>query len=436
MASQEVSGGVGALSKTRAARWAPAALIVLTALNFVNYIDRSVLFAVQPLVQREFPGSDARFGMLTTAFFFCYMATSPLTGWLADRYSRRWIMCAGALLWSAATLLTAVTHSFSALMVRHTLVGVGEATFVTIAPSFLSDLYPEYRRGRVLSVYYLAIPVGTALGYLLGGALSAHWGWRAPFLVGAAPGVVLGLILPFLPEPERGAEDRLAVTLERGTFAGLWHNAAFWTATLGMAMMTFAVGGMQVWMPTFLTRIRGVPLVEANLRFGLMTLAAGILATLLGGWLGDRMEAIRRGGHCLLSAIGMTLALPAVLLAVFSAGPAMYPAIFLGEFFLLLNTAPLNAAILNSVSAPIRSTAFAVNIFTIHLLGDAFSPSLMGFVSDRTNMQMAFVAASAAIALSAAVLFVGVRYAPRLPQNDERTAPSGRTQQSRQGEQA
>jgi MFS family permease len=399
-------------------RWATTALLILTALNFVNYIDRSVLFAVQPLVQHEFPGSDAKFGLLTTAFFFCYMATAPLVGWLADRYPRHYIMCAGALLWSAATLMTAVTHNFTELMIRHTLVGVGEATFVSIAPSFLSDLYPEYRRARVLSVFYLAIPVGTALGYLLGGAMAARWGWRAPFLVGAVPGVLLGLLLLLVPEPERGAQDHLAVTLERGTFLGLLRNPAFWTGTLGMAMMTFAVGGMQVWMPTFLSRMRGVPLAEANLRFGLMTLAAGIPATMLGGWLGDRMEARKRGGHCLISAIGMSLALPSVLLAVFHTGSWMYPAIFIGEFFLLLNTAPLNAAILNSVSAPIRSTAFAVNIFTIHLLGDAFSPSLMGYISDRSNMQMAFVAASAAIALSAGVLFVGVRYAPQLPQGD------------------
>ena len=400
-------------------RWALTALVVLTSLNFVNYIDRSVLFAVQPLVQREFPGSDAKFGMLTTAFFFCYMVTAPFVGWLADRYPRRLIMCTGALLWSAATLLTAVTHNFTELMIRHTLVGVGEATFVAIAPSFLADLHPENRRGRVLSVFYLAIPVGTALGYLLGGAVGARWGWRAPFLVGAVPGVVLGLLLLLVPEPKRGGQDRLAITLERGTFLGLWRNPAFWTGTLGMAMMTFAIGGMQVWMPTFLSRMRHVPLAEANLRFGLMTLAAGISATMLGGWLGDRMEARKRGGHCLISAIGMSLALPSVLLAVFHAGSWMYPAIFMGEFFLLLNTAPLNAAILNSVSAPIRSTAFAVNIFTIHLLGDAFSPSLMGYISDRSNMQIAFVAASVAIAISAGVLFLGVRYAPQLPQEDE-----------------
>ena len=400
-------------------RWALTALVVLTSLNFVNYIDRSVLFAVQPLVQREFPGSDAKFGLLTTAFFFCYMVTAPFVGWLADRYPRRLIMCTGALLWSAATLLTAVTHNFTELMIRHTLVGVGEATFVAIAPSFLADLHPENRRGRVLSVFYLAIPVGTALGYLLGGAVGARWGWRAPFLVGAVPGVVLGLLLLLVPEPKRGGQDRLAITLERGTFLGLWRNPAFWTGTLGMAMMTFAIGGMQVWMPTFLSRMRHVPLAEAILRFGLMTLAAGISATMLGGWLGDRMEARKRGGHCLISAIGMSLALPSVLLAVFHAGSWMYPAIFMGEFFLLLNTAPLNAAILNSVSAPIRSTAFAVNIFTIHLLGDAFSPSLMGYISDRSNMQIAFVAASVAIAISAGVLFLGVRYAPQLPQGDE-----------------
>jgi MFS family permease len=400
----------------RAKGWAMTALVILTALNFVNYIDRSVLFAVQPLVQREFPGSDAQFGLLTTAFFFCYMVTAPVVGWLADRYSRRAIMCMGALLWSAATLLTAVTHNFTELMIRHTLVGVGEATFVAIAPSFLSDLHPENRRGRVLAVFYLAIPVGTALGYLVGGAIGSRWGWRAPFLVGAVPGALLGLLLLLVPEPRRGEQDQLAVTVERGTFAGLWRNPAFWTGTIGMAMLTFAIGGMQVWMPTFLSRIRGVPLATANLRFGLLTLAAGIVATMLGGWLGDRMEARKRGGHCLISGIGMALALPSVLLAVYVTGSWMYPMIFLGEFFLLLNTAPLNAAILNSVSAPIRSTAFAVNLFTIHLLGDAFSPSLMGFISDHSNMQKAFWAASVAIAISAGVLFLGVRYAPQLPQ--------------------
>lgn len=394
--------------------YAGAALIVLTALNFVNYIDRSVLFAVQPLVQAEFRRSDAEFGLLTSAFFIFYMCTAPLIGPLADRYPRRLLMIFGALVWSGATLLTAVAYDFRMLLIRHTVVGIGEATFVTIAPAYISDFFAEQRRGRVLSIFYLAIPAGTAVGYLLGGFLGGHYGWRAPFYVGAIPGFLLALLLFAIPEPERGAADHLGGSFERSTVLGLFRNPAFWSCSFGMAMMTFAVGGMQVWMPTFLFRIRGIPLVDANHAFGLMTLASGILATLLGGWLGDFLLRFTRGGYYLISAIGMTLALPAIVLAVSFTGSGMYPAIFAAEFFLLLNTAPLNAALVNSVSAPIRATAVAINLFTIHLLGDAFSPSLMGYISDRTNLRVAFLAASAAVGISAVILYYGTRFAPSI----------------------
>jgi MFS transporter, Spinster family, sphingosine-1-phosphate transporter len=401
------------------------ALILLTALNFVNYIDRSVLFAVQPMVQAEFHRSDAEFGFLTSAFFFCYMITAPFIGMLADRYSRKHIMIVGALIWSAATLMTAVTHDFTTLLIRHTIVGIGEATFVTIAPAFLSDMFPEHRRGRILSIFYLAIPVGTAIGYLLGGFLGHHFGWRHPFLIASIPGFILALLMFLVEEPERGSQDLLKPSIERSTVLGLIHNKAFWTCSLGMAMMTFAVGGMQVWMPTFLSRMRQVPLTEANLYFGGMTLVSGIFATLLGGWLGDRLLLRNKGGYYLISAIGMALALPAILIAVTITNQAMYPAIFLGEFFLLLNTAPLNAALVNSVGANIRATAVAVNIFTIHLLGDAFSPTLMGYVSDKSNMRVAFLVACVAVALSAVILFYGMRYAPEIHPDSAGQATAG-----------
>lgn len=392
--------------------YAAVALVVLTALNFVNYIDRSVLFAVQPLVQAEFRRSDADFGLLTSAFFIFYMCTAPLIGPLADRYPRRLIMIVGALVWSAATLLTAVTYDFRLLLIRHTVVGIGEATFVTIAPAYLCDLFPERQRGRVLSIFYLAIPAGTALGYLLGGYLGTHYGWRTPFYVGAVPGFILGLLLFVLPEPQRGASDHVAGSFERSTVLGLFRNPAFWTCSFGMAMLTFAVGGMQVWMPTFLVRMRGVPLAEANRTFGLMTLVSGIVATGVGGWLGDWMLRFTRGAYYLVSAIGTVLALPAILLAVSLTGTAMYATVFIAVFFLLVNTAPLNAALVNSVNAPIRATAVAVNLFTIHLLGDAFSPGLMGYISDRSNLRVAFLAASAAVGLAAVILFYGIRFAP------------------------
>ena len=138
------------------------ALVILTTLNFLNYIDRSVLFAVQPLVQSEFHLTNAQVGYLTSAFLLFYMVAAPFVGPLADRYSRKLIIVLGAVFWSGLTLMTAVTHTYGELLLRHTLVGVGEATFVTIAPTFVADLFPENKRGRIFGIFYLAIPVGTA----------------------------------------------------------------------------------------------------------------------------------------------------------------------------------------------------------------------------------------------------------------------------------
>ena len=399
-----------------------AALTILTALNFFNYVDRSVLFAVQPLIQHEFRRSDAEFGLLTSAFFFCYMFTAPFIGALADRVQRRGIMVAGAVLWSAATLLTALTYDFRALFIRHTIVGIGEATFATIAPSFLADLFPEARRGRVLGIFYICIGLGTAVGYMIGGSVSRLYGWRAPFYVGAVPGFLLAALLLWIPEPPRGIEDTLPETRERGTLRGLTRNGAFWTATLGMAMWTFGIGALQVWMPTFLSRVRHQPLERANLIFGAITAFNAVVATLLGGWIGDRVLRRDRGAYYLVSAVTMIIAVPGMLLAISAAGPLMYPAIFVTEFLLLLNTAPLNAAIVNSVGAHIRATAIAVNLFTIHLLGDAFSPTLVGYISDRTSLQTGFLAAVVAVGIAAAILYYGKRFAPAVMIDEEQPA--------------
>jgi MFS family permease len=391
---------------------AKAALVLLTALNFLNYIDRNVLYAVQPLIEKEFHLDYAQVGFLTSAFFVCYMVAAPLIAPLADRYSRKWIMAGGAFVWSAATLLSAVTHNYDELLLRHVIVGIGEATFVAISPAFLSDLFPEHIRGRVMGFFYLATPVGSALGFIVGGYLGHHYGWRAPFMICGVPGFLLGLAVLGLREPVRGASDHLADSVERGSIRGLLRNKAYWTITLGAAMMTFAIGGLQVWMPTFLVHVRHLKLDKANTIFGGMTVVSGIGATLLGGWIGDRLLRRTPAAYQLVSAVGMALSIPAVVVAIYSHGAAMYPAIFLGEFFLLLNTAPLNAALVNSVSARIRATALAVNVFTIHALGDAFSPTLIGYIADRSNLETGLSAMIVAVALSAGVLFYGMRFAP------------------------
>ncbi|HEU5336400.1 MAG TPA: MFS transporter, partial [Terriglobales bacterium] len=335
---------------------------------------------------------------------------------------RRAIIIVGAMLWSLATMLTAVTYSFDALLLRHALVGIGEATFVTIAPSFLADLFGEEKRGRIFSLFYIAIPVGTALGYIVGGQLGPRYGWRAPFYVAGLPGLALALLLFLVPEPERGRCDRLQETTERGTVRGLARNPAFWTATLGMAMMTFALGGLSVWMPTFLSRVRHYPLQHANQLFGIITAFNGTVATLVGGWLGDRLLRRTASAYYLVSAASMALGIPAMILALYFPGRVMFPALFAAEFLLLLNTGPLNAAIINSVGAHVRATAMAVNLFTIHLLGDALSPTLIGYVSDRSSLQTGFASAVVAIALSAAVLFYGMKFAPPVPMDTGQAA--------------
>lgn len=388
------------------------ALIVLTALNLLNYVDRNVLFAVQPLVQDEFHLTNRQVGYLTSAFLGFYMIAAPFVGPLADRYSRKLIIVLGALFWSGLTLLTAVTHNYTELLVRHTLVGVGEATFVTIAPTFVADLFAESKRGRILGVFYLAIPVGSAAGYLLGGYLAPHHGWRFPFYIAAAPGFVLALLVLFLKEPERGQFDSLTETPERGTVLGLVRNPAFLTSTLGMAAMTFSLGGIQVWIPKFLYSERHYTLEAANLAFGAIIVVDGIFAALAGGWLGDYLLPRMKSAYYLVSAASMLLGMPAMVVGLFVRGPLMIPAIAVAAFFLLLNTAPLNAAVINSVGAHIRATALAVNIFIIHILGDVPSPTMMGWVADKRSLQTAFILPVIAMGISSAILFYGMRFAP------------------------
>lgn len=390
------------------------ALVLLTGLNLLNYVDRSVLFAVQPIVQDEFHLTYTQVGYLTSAFLAFYIIAVPFTGPLADRYSRKLIIALGATFWSGLTLLTAVTHTYWELLLRHTLVGVGEATFVTIAPTFVADLFPEEKRGRIFGIFYLAIPVGTAAGYLLGGRLAPHLGWRFPFYIAAVPGFLLALAFLFIPEPERGAFDLLKETPERGTIRGLARNPAFWTATLGMVAMTFSLGGIQVWIPTFLVRTRGYSLESANEIFGAIVVVDGIIASLAGGWLGDYLLPRMNGAYYFVSAISMALGVPAMIVAIFYKGSIMLPAIAVAAFLLLLNTSPLNAAVVNSVGAHIRATAIAINIFIFHLLGDVPSPTLMGWMADKHSLQMAFVLPIIAAGVSAAVLFYGMRFAPAI----------------------
>jgi MFS family permease len=400
-------------------QWSPAVgtLALLIALNLLNYIDRYILPGEVSLIQREFHSTDQQMGALTTALFVVYMFAAPLTGWLGDHFRRKPLIIAGAVLWSLATLGTAWVHDYWTLFIRHALVGVGEATFGIFAPAVLADFYPERDRNRILSIFYLAIPVGAALGYLAGGEMGSMWGWRAPFFVCAIPGLAIAALYGWLGrEPQRGASDHVKETADRSTVMGLFRNPAFLTATFGLAMLTFAMGGISAWMPTFLHRSAGLSVGNAGLAVGAITVVDGIGGTLVGGWIAQRWLKTNYRALYLLSFWSVALTLPCGVVVFFGPHAWVIPALLVTEFFLFLNTGPLNAAIVNSVSAPVRATAISLNLFCIHAFGDTFSPTIIGAISDWTNLSIGLGATLIFLVISATILLAGARFAPELDQ--------------------
>ena len=229
--------------------------------------------------------------------------------------------------------------------------GIGEATFGIFAPAVLADFYPERDRNRILSIFYVAIPVGAALGYLAGGQIGSRWGWRAPFFVCALPGFLVAALYGWMGrEPERGASDHIQPTLNRATVLGIFRNPAFLTATFGLAMLTFAMGGISWWMPEFLRRLAGMSMGNASLTVGAITVVDGIAGTLVGGWIAQLWLRTNHRALYLLSAWSVALTLPCGALVFFGPHSWAIPSLFAAEFFLFLNTGPLNTAIVNSVS--------------------------------------------------------------------------------------
>lgn len=390
------------------------ALALLLAVNLLNYIDRQVLYAVFPLLKEDLSLSDTALGLLGSAFMLCYMLSAPLLGWIGDRASRVRLAAAGLVVWSLATALAGFAPGYRTLLAARTCVGIGEASFGTVSPGLLADFFPKERRGRVLAWFYLAIPVGSALGYLLGGVLGQRLGWHAAFLMVGAPGLLLAIPLWLLREPPRGGAagaDLLPAARPESGYRHLFDNRSFVCNTLAMAAMTFALGGLAQWLPSFLHRVHALDVARGNTLFGAITVLAGIAGTLTGGWLGDRLQQRSGRGYLLVSGWGFLIGAPVAALAILS--PTLtgcLTAIFIAEFFLFLNTGPLNTVIVNVTVPAVRAMAFAVNIFFIHALGDAVSPAIIGWCSDRWGLQSALLITPAAMALAGLFCFICGRF--------------------------
>jgi MFS family permease len=401
---------------------ATTALVLLTGLNFVNYIDRYILPGVQEQVKGEFRITDAQIGSLTLWFMVAYMATSPITGWLGDRFPRKPMIVIAALFWSAINILTATVHSFESLNLRHAALGIGEASFGIFAPAILADFYPEDQRNRVLTIFNIAIPVGAALGYLVGGTVGERFGWRTSFVVSAIPGIILAVLIALLmKEPKRGGtqHEGRKVKIEKGTVLGLLRNKPYLCSILGYAAVTFSLGGISWWMPSFLQRIDGRTQSSAAFLMGAITVVTGLLGTIAGGMWAQRWSRTNPKALYLVPAIGSLLAVPPSLVCFF--GPQMFgtkaytlPGLAIAIFLIFLGTGPVNASTINAVRPEVRATAMAGQLFMIHALGDAISPRIIGVVSDRSNLAVGLGSTLITLVIASVIFFIGARVAPPL----------------------
>jgi MFS transporter, Spinster family, sphingosine-1-phosphate transporter len=388
-------------------------LLVLSAINLFNYLDRYLVAGVLPRIEREFGLDHDQAGLLGTVFVVVYMLASPLGGFLGDRVPRRFLVAGGVLLWSLATVGSGLATTFGALLLARAFIGVGEAGYGTVAPAVISDLFPRARRTRMLSFFYVAIPVGAAAGYAIGGWVSATWSWQAAFFVGGIPGLFFAALALAMPEPRRGATEE-GPTPEKIPFGvglrALSRNTVFWFNTAGLTLMTFSIGGLAYWMPSFLELERGMDPAFAGFTFGAITASAGLLGTLTGGYLGDWAERRRAGGGMWVSGIGLVLAGPFMLLAAnLPTAPLIFAAVFGAQFMLFLNSGPINAAICNCVQPAFRAFAMGVNVLMIHLLGDAISPPLIGWVGRHHSLAVAIEVNAAPVLLGGLVLLWGAR---------------------------
>ena len=343
-----------------AAAGATVALVLLTSMNFVNYLDRYILPAVQEQVKGEFHITDAQIGSLTLWFFVAYVLSSPITGFLGDRFPRKPMIVIAALGIAAMNFLTASVHSYMSLNVRHAALGVVEASFGIFAPALLADFYAEDRRNGVMTVFNIAIPVGAAMGYLVGGDIAAHHGWRMAFIASAVPGALIGLLILFLmKEPARRTGAHEKAKADKGTVISLLTNKAYLGAILGYAAVTFSLGGISWWMPSFLQRVDGRSIESAGTIMGGITVVCGLGGTVCGGLLAHWWS--KKTGKALyyVPALSAALAAPPAVLCFFGPKSLTLPSLGVAVFLIFLGTGPVNAATLNAVPANLRATAMA-----------------------------------------------------------------------------
>lgn len=414
-------------------RYSYYALSVLTLVNFLNYIDRQILPTVATSIQNDLHLSDTEFGAMEGALLISFTVLAPLFGWLGDRFSRTKLMATAAIVWCLATGLTAVADRSPLFLPGFTLhiplaglpvalsgmavtlclvraiVGVGESSYSTITPTLIADYFPPVRRATALGIFQIAIPMGFALGYVIGAALDRFFGWRMAFMIVGMPGLITAFFVWKLKEPVRGkTETKPIVTASpaeprKPFLRTCWQilSTRDWLlSTAGYAALTFVLGAFATWAKKLLEEDKHMGKLSAGIALGVITLLAGFAGSFGGGWIADRVAAKLRNGYFFVCAASSLLGIIPAILALAMHQPLLFlPAIFFTVFFLFINNAPFHAILVGSVPPAIRATAMALNIVAIHMLGDLISRFGVGVLSDSVSAGKLPLLANLAVAI-------------------------------------
>ena len=392
---QSLEGGVpvnpaagGALVK--AATGAKYALLLLFAVNLLNFFDRQLLGALGEPIRHEFQLSDTALGFLGTIFTIIYAFVGLPLGALSDKWYRNRLIAIGTAFWSLLTAATGFAQNYAQIFVARLGVGIGEATCAPAGQSLIGDLFPPNQRAKAMGVFMLGLPAGIFLAYISAGAIATKFGWRAAFWFACVPGLILAVLALRIPEPVRGALDpgRVVTTAKdagKSSFIAVLGLPTMWWIIMSGIFHNFNMYAINSFNTPFLQRFHEMSLLHASYVSSISVGAVGAIGLLVGGWLADKMSAKRRNGRLVLAASAMAIAAPCIFLAINQPKGSITAYIIfmtMGTITMFVYYATVYAAIQDVIEPRLRGTAVAIYFCFMYILGASMGPVATGRLSD------------------------------------------------------
>jgi len=387
----------------------------MVGINFLNYMDRYVAAVAAPLIQKEFGLSNTEVGLLASAFLLVYAVAALPFGYWADRGVRRTVVGIGVAIWSIATLFTGFARNFFQLFLSRAVLGIGEASYYPAGTSLLSDYFPKEQRGRVMSIWGVGSTIGIAVGFAGGGYIADKFGWRDAFFFAAIPGILFALLAFGLREPLRGSVEGRGPALMQTrdanlrTFLNLMRIPTLRATILSQTALYFVLASNAFWLPTLLVRRFDLSVSQAGLFAGIVLVLGGLIGTLAGGWIADRLAAKNPAAYLQVGIVGFLIGAVFIVIALvapLNIGPIpiFVPAFLITVIALYLNAGPFTAVAQNVVSPALRASCVTMLLFVAHVFGDSHSTFDVGFLADRLgSLQSALLITSPTLLIVAAI---------------------------------